>query len=188
MKINKLERAGYMVETPDVLLVFDDTRDQEHHVEKALKANAGIPVVFFVSHNHHHTFNTLIFNTAQNHRRVYVLSNDIVANNIQDNWPIAWMSAGDRIEDPQNIPVKIEAFAGCGKGIGYYVTTPDGTTIFYGGSLGECNDKHSMEVLVQRFATENPEVDLAIVNENVADIFASKVKAKELKTYEVTGN
>ena len=116
MHITKLERSGYMLELPDSILVFDYTRDQGHHVEKALREQPEKAVVFFVTHNHRYTFDTDIFNMAQSHRRVYVLSNDIPTREIHDDMPIAWMSAGDRIEDVAGKGINVEA-SDAGSGI-----------------------------------------------------------------------
>ncbi len=184
MQVTKLERSGYMVEYPDFILVFDYTRDQEHHVEKTLRHHPDKPVVFFVTHNHRHTFDTDIFNMAQSHRRVYVLSNDIPTREIHDDMPIDWMSAGDRIEDVANMDIKVEAVEVGGAGVGYYVTTAD-STIFYGGALGEETDRERTEVLIQRFATEHPSVALAIVGQSVADTFAAKVASTKVCDYEI---
>lgn len=182
MRVIKLERSGYMLELDDSILVFDYTRDQEHHVEKALREQTEKAVVFFVTHNHRHTFDTDIFNMAQSHRRVYVLSNDIPTREIHDDMPIAWMSAGDRIEDVAGKGINVEAFD-AGMGIAYYVTVGD-TTIFFGGSLGEETDKKRTEVLIQRIATEHPAVGVAMVGENIADVFAAKVSVNKLATYQ----
>ena len=124
MHVTKLERSGYMLELPDSILVFDYTRDQGHHVEKALREQPEKAVVFFVTHNHRYTFDTGIFNMAQSHRRVYVLSNDIPTREIHDDMPIAWMSAGDRIEDVAGKGINVEALD-AGSGIAYYVTAGD---------------------------------------------------------------
>ena len=157
MHITKLERSGYMLELPDSILVFDYTRDQGHHVEKALREQPEKAVVFFVTHNHRYTFDTDIFNMAQSHRRVYVLSNDIPTREIHDDMPIAWMSAGDRIEDVAGKGINVEAFD-AGSGIAYYVTAGD--------------------------ATEHPSVALAIVAESVADVFAAKISVTKMATYQ----
>ena len=161
MHVTKLERSGYMLELPDSILVFDYTRDQGHRVEKALREQPEKAVVFFVTHNHRYTFDTDIFNMAQSHKRVYVLSNDIPTREIHDDMPIAWMSAGDRIEDVAGKGINVEALD-AGSGIAYYVT----------------------EVLIQRIATEHPSVALAIVAESVADVFAAKISVTKMATYQ----
>lgn len=182
MHVTKLERSGYMLELPDSILVFDYTRDQGHHVEKALREQPEKAVVFFVTHNHRYTFDTDIFNMAQSHRRVYVLSNDIPTREIHDDMPIAWMSAGDRIEDVAGKGINVEALD-AGSGIAYYVTAGD-ATVFFGGALGEETDKKRTEVLIQHIATEHPSVALAIVAESVADVFAAKISVTKMATYQ----
>lgn len=183
MQVTKLERSGYMLEYPDFILVFDYTRDQGHHVEKTLRHHPDKAIIFFVTHNHRYTFDTDIFNLAQSHRRVYVLSNDIPTREIHDDMPIAWMSAGDRIERVDNVDVNVEAVKVGGDGVGYYITAA-GTTVFYGGALGEDTDAQHTEVLIQRIATEHASVGTAIVPESVADTFAAKISTSDLHTYQ----
>lgn len=184
MQITKLDRSGYMLEFPDYILVFNYTRDEGHHVEKTLRSNPDKAVVFLVSHNHRYTFDTDIFNMAQNQRRIYVLSNDIPTREIHDDMPIDWMSAGDRIENVDNKDIRIEALriGEAGDGVGYYVTAGD-TTILYGGQLGKVTDRQHTEVLIERIATEHPSVSLAIVGEDVADLVAAKIATAKMLTY-----
>lgn len=179
MQVTKLDRLGYMVEFPDFILIFDYTRDQEHHVEKTLRHHPDKPAIFFVTHNHQYTFDTDIFNMAQNHSRVYVLSNDIPTREIHDDMPIDWMSAGDRIENVANCGINVEAVKVGGDGVGYYVNA-GGTTILYGGAIGEDTDQKHTDVLIRRIATEHPSETVAIVPASVAGKFA----ASAVYTYE----
>lgn len=181
MQVTKLEKSGYMLEYPQFILVFDCVNGHDH-VEKVLRENPDKAAIFFVTHNHRHTFDTAIFNMAQNHRRVYVLGNDIPTREIHDDMPIAWMSAGDRISDVADLGVDVEAVNVGDAGVGYYVSA-DGASVFYGGGLGEDTDAKRVEVLLQRFAVEHPSVALAMVAENVADTFAAKVSTTRLETY-----
>lgn len=73
-KITYLSNMGFAVETPDVLLVFDDYNDPAHTVVKALEHNPALPVVFLASD--HRRFNKAIFNIGQNHKRQYLLANN----------------------------------------------------------------------------------------------------------------
>lgn len=133
-KVTFLDNSGFIVEFPKIVLVFDDYRDPAHDVEKTLRHSPDKPVIFFVSHNHADHFNTDIFNQAQSHKRLYVLSNDIPTREIHDDMPIDWMSRGDVIEGlPEGI--KVEAFGSTDKGVSYVVTMNDGTTIFHAGDL-----------------------------------------------------
>ncbi len=183
MQVTKLERSGYMLEYPNFILVFNYTRDQEHHLDKALKSNPDKAVVFFVTHNHRNTFDTNIFNIAQNHKRAFVLSNDIPSREISDKEPVAWMSGGDFIENIAEEGINVETFKTGGKGVGFFVSTPD-STVFYGGALGENTDRSQSDVLIQRIASEHQKVALAMVNESVADSFAAKIATTKLLTYE----
>lgn len=133
-KISFLDNSGFMVEFPDLIMVFDYYRDPAHCVVKALEHKPDVPVIFFVTHNHPDHFNTDIFNLAQSHKRVYVLSNDIPTREIHDDMPIDWMSRGDIIE---GLPgdARVEAFGSTDAGVSYYVTMPDGFTIFHAGDL-----------------------------------------------------
>lgn len=171
-KITFLDNSGFIVEYPDVILVFDYYRDPAHAVVKTLEKNPGKPVVFFVTHNHPDHFNTDIFNLGQSHKRLYVLSNDIPTREIHDDMPIDWMSAGDTIENlPGNI--KVQAYGSTDAGVSYYVTAGDGSTIFHAGDLNNWHwDKESTErevakaqeafnVQLNRIATEHPCADIA---------------------------
>lgn len=138
MKITYLEHSGFVVTLSDVILVFDYYRDPSHALHKALDANPDLPVIFFVSHRHEDHHNTGIYEMAQNHRRVYVMSNDVPARNIPSTLAVAGMSAGDSLENlPGNIRVK--AYGSTDSGVSFVVTLPDGRTVFHAGDL---NDWH----------------------------------------------
>ncbi len=171
-KITYLDNSGFLVETPDVFLVFDYYRDPAHSVVKALEREPGKPVIFLVTHNHHDHFNTDIFNLGQNHRRIFVLSNDIPTREIHDDMPIDWMSRGDLIEDlPGGVAVK--AYGSTDAGVSYLVTLSDGYKIFHAGDLNLWHwDKEStprevhkatelFDVELHRIASEVPAVDVA---------------------------
>ncbi|MBD5234335.1 MAG: MBL fold metallo-hydrolase [Bacteroidales bacterium] len=133
-EITYLDNSGFLVELPDVLLVFDYYRDPAHSVTKALQKYPEKPVIFFVTHNHSDHFNTEIFNLGQSHRRLYVLSNDIPTREIHDTMPIDWMSRGDTLEDlPGGLSVK--AYGSTDAGVSYLVTRSDGFRIFHAGDL-----------------------------------------------------
>ncbi|MDE5744242.1 MAG: MBL fold metallo-hydrolase, partial [Paramuribaculum sp.] len=78
-KVTYLDHSGFAVQLPDVILVFDYYRDPSHALHKILENNPDTPIVFFVSHRHKDHYNTGIYEMAQNHRRVYVTSNDVPA-------------------------------------------------------------------------------------------------------------
>lgn len=171
--VTYLDHSGFAVRIPDALLVFDYYRDPSHALHKLLTKYPDTPVVFFVSHHHHDHFSTGIFEMAQNHRRVYVVSNDVPAKNIPSTLEVAGMSAGDVIDRlPGDITVK--AYHSTDEGVSYMVTLPDGKKIFHAGDL---NDWHwqdestprEVEVaenyfkrVLHRIAEENPEVNVAM--------------------------
>lgn len=171
-KVTYLDNSGFMVEGPDVILIFDYFRDPAHEVKKALSHDSDRPVVFFVSHRHPDHFNPEIFNLAQNRHRVYVISNDVVANDIRDDVPVEWMSAGDVAE---GLPgdIRVRAFGSTDAGVSYLVTMPDGFRIFHAGDLNywhwkdestpaEVEREHNRyTVILNRIASEVPEVDVA---------------------------
>lgn len=138
MKVTYLDNSGFLIATDDVLMVFDYYRDPSHALLHALRENPSIPVVFFVSHRHDDHYNPGIYEMAQSHRRVYIVSNDVAAMKIPSDLEVQGMSAGDSVEDlPGGLAVK--AYGSTDEGVSYRVTLPDGRTIFHGGDL---NDWH----------------------------------------------
>ena len=133
-KVTYLDHSGFAVVLPDVIAVFDYYRDPAHALHRILEENSGLPVVFFVSHAHADHYNTDIFNLAQNHRRVYILSNDVPANGIDTRLEVQGMSAGDVID---NLPggLRVKAYGSTDRGVSFMVTAKDGTTIFHAGDL-----------------------------------------------------
>lgn len=133
-KVTYLDNSGFIVETDSLFLVFDYWRDPAHKVVKSLEHQPDKPVTFLVSHNHRDHFNPEIFNLGQNHRRVFVLSNDIASNKIRSDMPVEWMSAGDIAE---NLPgdITIHAYGSTDAGVSYVVQFKDGFTIFHAGDL-----------------------------------------------------
>lgn len=133
-KITYLDHSGFAVVTPTAILVFDYYKDPAHALKKILHEYQSLPVIFLVSHHHYDHFNRDIFDLAQDHKRTYVLSNDINSKVTHDDIAIAWMSAGDTVENlPGNITVK--AYGSSDIGVSYMVTLPDGKNIFHAGDL-----------------------------------------------------
>lgn len=171
IKVYFLDNSGFMLDTDKSFLVFDYYKDPAHVVTKALAKNPEKPVVFFASHNHFDHFNSEIFNIGQNHRRVYVLSNDITTRDIGDTIPVEWMSAGDIVDDVLD-GIRVQAFGSTDEGVSYLVTLPCGKTIFHAGDLNnwhwdmESTDrqvqraKEAFTVIVDRIAREYPEIDI----------------------------
>lgn len=146
-KITYLSSTGFTVETPDVLLVFDDYRDPAHTVVKTLEHNPYLPVIFLVSD--HRRFNNEIFNIGQSHKRQYLLANDCPGVADSD-MPTQYMAPGDQVENLLG-GVSVKAFASNGPGLVYVVTTKDGAVIMHGGSLapipvGHVDKEHKKEL------------------------------------------
>lgn len=134
IKTTYLNHSGFAITTPTAILVFDYYNDPANALHRVLDDNKSLPVIFFVSHHHYDHFNRDIFNLAQNHERVYVLSNDIRSKVTHDNVAIAWMSPGDTVDRlPGDITVK--AYGSTDVGNSYLVTLPDGETIYHAGDF-----------------------------------------------------
>lgn len=134
MRITYLAHSGFLVQLPEAILVFDYYRDPSHSVVKCLEKNPDLPVVFFVSHHHPDHYNPEIFNLGQNHKRVYVLSNDVEARDTNSRLAIQGMSAGDIVE---GLPggITVEAFDSTDEGVSFAVKTKEGKTVFHAGDL-----------------------------------------------------
>lgn len=179
-KITYLDHSGFMIETPDVLMVFDYYRDPAHKVTKTLQHNPELPVVFFVSHRHKDHFSHDIWNLGQSHKRLYIVSNDVVGSDVHSDMPVNWMSPGDSLED-QLGGLNVKAYGTTGHGCSFVVTTKDNKTIFHAGELGEPishNDsaprdiakfKEKFTVAVNRIAAAQPSVDVAMMSVNTVD-------------------
>ena len=155
-KITYLDDCGFTVKTPEALLVFDYYRDPAHAVVKELEHNPDLPVVFFVSNKHQHHYNHEIFNLGQNHKRVDVLSNDVlgIANTEE---PTVGRSAGDKIEDVMG-GLTVQAFETAEAGVAFVVTTKEGLRIFHGGDLNawhfdEPTDRRDVQKITAKFQT-----------------------------------
>ncbi len=171
MRVTYLAHSGFMVSTPDVIMVFDYFRDPSHTVVKELERRPDTPVIFFVSHSHPDHYNTEIFNLAQNHSRTYVLSNDVEARDTNSRLAIQGMSAGDIVNGlPGGVSVK--AYPSTDAGVAFDVTMKDGRKVFHAGDL---NNWHWNEVstprevahessefmkVVHRIASENDMLDV----------------------------
>lgn len=161
-----------MLETEKTFLIFDDCEDPAHSVVKALKHNPDKNVLFLVTHNHSDHFNKAIFDLAQNHKRMYILSDDIISTETPDTAAIAWMHAGDVIENIFD-GIRIKAFGSTDAGVSYLVELPEGKTIFHAGDLNYwhwdeastereiAKAKEAFTVIVNGIAEEYPSVDIA---------------------------
>lgn len=133
-KVTYLDHSGFAITTADSILVFDYYRDPAHALHRLLEENPSKAVTFFASHHHPDHFNPDIFEIAQNHKRTYVLSNDISARLIPSNLNVQGMSHGDVVEDLPGAK-RVVAYGSTDQGVSFMVTTTDGTTIFHAGDL-----------------------------------------------------
>lgn len=171
--VTYLDHSGFAVTTPQDILVFDYYRDPSNSLKRILHHHPGLPVVFLVSHHHPDHFNNEIFDLAQDHGRMFVLSDDIFARLVPDKGlQVAWLKGGDpAIDLPGGLTVK--AFGSTDAGVAYAVTTPEGV-VFHAGDL---NDWHwqdestqaevqhadnAFKVILDRIASEIPEIRVAM--------------------------
>lgn len=133
-KVTYLDHSGFVVTTSDAILVFDYYRDPSHALHKILKEHPDFPVTFFASHHHPDHFNPGIFEIAQNHKRTYILSNDIEPKYIPSTLNVQGMSPGDAVEDVPGVK-RVKAYGSTDVGVSFFVTTTDNVTIFHAGDL-----------------------------------------------------
>lgn len=199
IKVTYLDHSGFALTTLQVIIVFDYFRDPSHALEKLLDHNKELPVIFFASHHHPDHYNPVIFNLAQNHEHVYVLSNDIVIQQLHKGVSVAAISKGDVLE---NLPgdTKVKAFGSTDEGISFLVTLADGTTVFHAGDLNDWHWKDSsterevhkaendFKVIVNRLKSEFPAIDVAMFPVDPrqgsgyargATIFLEEIKVKD---------
>ncbi|MCM1036836.1 MAG: MBL fold metallo-hydrolase [Bacteroides sp.] len=172
MRITYLAHSGFIVTTSEVVMVFDYYRDPSHALRKVLDEHPGLPVVFFVSHSHPDHYNPEIFNLAQNHKRVYILSNDVEARDTDSRLAIQGMSPGDRVDDILG-GLTVQAYDSTDAGVSFVVTTREGKTVFHAGDLNNWhwNEESSPREVAEadaafrkalgRIASEHPALDVA---------------------------
>ena len=174
MKVTYLDNSGFVITLKDAILVFDYYRDPSHALNKILGDKPDAPKSVFVSHRHPDHYNPGIYEIAQNHRRVYVMSNDVPAMKIPSTLEVQGMSVGDYVESlPGGISVR--AYGSTDAGVSFLVTLADGRKIFHGGDL---NDRHWQDEstikeveeanaafmkIVNRVASDNPEMFMAML-------------------------
>ncbi|MCM1349113.1 MAG: hypothetical protein NC338_06825 [Firmicutes bacterium] len=170
-KITYLDRNGFLAVSDDVIMVFDFYSDPSHALHRALEAAPDCPVVFFVTSHQKEHLNKSIYELGQNHKRVYVMSNDVYPQNVPSTIEVAGMSKGDIIEDlPGGLTVK--AYGTASKGVAFLVTDKNGKKIFHAGAMDDpepveqlperkTDSQCSVGVAVNRVASENAELDIA---------------------------
>lgn len=170
-KITYLDRNGFIAQNKDVIMVFDYHTDPSHALHRTLEANPELPVVFFVTSHQKGHVNKSIYELAQNHKRVYVMSNDVYPQNVPDTLAVAGMSKGDIIEDlPGELTVK--AYGTASKGVAFLVTDKEGQKLFHAGAMddpevvGKLPEKKSdsqckIGVAINRVAEDSKYIDIA---------------------------
>lgn len=167
-----MDHNGFIVANNEVIMVFDYDHDPAHALKRTLDQHPQTPVVFFVTHYEKEHHDNSLYEIAQNHKRVYVMSNDVYPQNVPDTLAVAGMSKGDVLD---NLPggLTVKAYGSTGKGVSYLVTLPDGTKIFHAGQLNDWHfqDEKSMREVekenelfkteLNRIAQEQPAVDIA---------------------------
>lgn len=170
-KVTYLDNCGFAVRTDGVIMVFDYWRDPSHALVKELKHNPQDVVVFFVSGNKEGHYNTDIFNLGQDHKRTYIVANEVLNTVGDTEEPVAGMSAGDRIEDIMG-GLTVEAFGDDEKGVSFVVTTKGGDVIFHGGDLSpmhkDIKDGRQGARLADRFTTITRRIASAVPTVNLA--------------------
>lgn len=166
-KVTYLDHSGFAVTTPTAILVFDYYRDPSDSLKKILNDNKELPVVFLVSHHHPDHFNNEIFDLAQNHKRLFVLSDDIFSKLVPDKGiQVAWLRNGDpAIEIPGGMTVK--AYGSTDAGVSYAVTDSEGRVIFHAGDL---NDWHWQDESTQHEVVKAHDAFTKILNRITDDI------------------
>lgn len=174
-KVTYLDNSGFIVKTDDAFYVFDYYRDPAHRLVKELEHNPDLPVIFFASGPHTSHYNPEIFNLAQNHKRAYVASGQVVSKIGDTEENTATLVAGDKIEDVLGTGTTVEAFGSTESGVSFVVTTKDGKVILHGGDLAPVhldeNPKKDnprsveakFETVVNRIAEKYPVIDLAFI-------------------------
>lgn len=169
IKITHLDNSGFLVEFPDVFLVFDYYIDPAHNVKKALEHHPDKPVIFFVTHIHEDHYNKDIFNLGQSHKRIYVLPDELPSRDVRDDIPADWMHPGDDVTIGD---IDVKAFGSTDRGVSYLVTMPDGFTVFHAGDLNNWHWKEestprevhkaaeAFTVIVDRIAAVAPRIDV----------------------------
>ena len=197
MTVTYLDHSGFAVTLPDAILVFDYYRDPSNSLKHILHRHPSLPVIFLVSHHHPDHFNNEIFDLAQDHERMFVLSDDIYAKLVPDKGlSVAWLKGGDP-EIALAAGLTVKAYGSTDAGVSYAVRRPSGEVIFHAGDL---NDWHwqdestheevaradeSFKVIVNRIAAEIPAMNIVMFPVDTrlgsdfsrgAHIFTEKIK------------
>lgn len=168
-KVTYLDRDGFMVETDKVIMVFDLYKDPSHALHKALEHSPEKPVVFFVTN--YHRAGKSIYEIAQNHKRTYVMSNDVLPQNVPSDLAVAGMSKGDVIEGIAGC-LTVKAFGTASRGVAFLVTDKENHTVFHSGLLDDPEslpvgkpeknpEQCKTGVAINRVASECSSIDIA---------------------------
>lgn len=165
-RVTYLGHDGYVLTTPSAILVFDYFTDPDKKLEKVLGESPELPVVFLVTHHHKH-FDTSIFELAQNRRRTYVLSSDILSRHVPEKGlSVAWLAGGDAVDSIDGL-AEVRAIGKGPGGVSYGITLPDNRKIFFAGDLDVWKWTPDPD---EKTAVKNNEPFMAAVH-RVADVF-----------------
>jgi len=170
MRVTYLANNGFMVQTDDIILVFDYYRDPSHSVVKALEKSHDLPIMFFVSHSDY--FSDDIFNLAQSRKHVYALSCDTIIHR-QDSKLTILSINNDNTADNMPDGLRVKAYRSAYNYVSFRVTLRNGRTIFHAGGLNmwhwkeKFSDNDTADIVfafknaLRRIADENKHFDLA---------------------------
>lgn len=193
IKVIYLDRSGYAISTPTAILVFDYYKDPANALRKLLKSNPELPVIFLATHHHADHFNPDIFDLAQDHKRLFILSSDIESKHVPEKgMQVAWMAPGDTIDGLIG-DISVKAYKSTFAGICYTVTLADGRKVFHGGDMNNSRcigdesprdlskSRSEFDTIVGRVAEDSPELYIAMLSvspgsEENAHYFLEKIK------------
>lgn len=197
-KIAYMGCDSYIVATDDAIIVLDYNDEPSHALKHTLSENPDLPVVFIETHHRREPHATRsLYEIAQNHRRTYIMSNDIFPKNIPSDLEVAGLSAGDSLENIPGIS-RVRAYGSNNEGISVVAELNDGTKLYHAGSMRhnhsadptlEYRDHEKINSIINRVADDYPNMDIAILpavpdgvayDDSVIDCFTKKINVSQL--------
>lgn len=141
-EVTYLYNSGFLVQSGDIALVFDDWKDPADVMQKTLDgAEAPNTVYFFASHNHYDHFDPHIFRYAGAGAQ-YVLSRDIwrsqrtkreIPADVLDSDRLHWVHTYDAWADDR---IEVTTFSSTDAGVSFLVTDRKfGLRVFHAGDF-----------------------------------------------------
>lgn len=131
MKVTYIHHSCYLVETKQVLLLFDYVKGELPPL------NGDKDLLVFASHRHEDHFSPAVFKLADEHPRIrFILSDDIWQNRVPEKYfsCTEYMDGGTVLELPAGGKTRITAFHSTDEGVAFLVET-GGKTIYHAGDL-----------------------------------------------------